>query len=468
MSTMSAEYQTKFDRENRISSIIETLGGTDITQIFIHSVASLGKETELATALPGFEKYPERSLLVARTDDIVCVLERVDNQYLQFLSSLGVGPRNGNVIQASKCLYQNDNANLSDSLMSNQEALLTIRKLVKQNKKIVLNPYIASPKEFKLAAILETILGRKVHISARNAKIVEYANYKHNIRTKALELGIPVPEGDMVELQLGEDGKPIDLKLIKVAINRNIGKTGRVIVKGSFGLSGSSIFIVEDNPKSIHKALSNIADRTDNSIYIVEVMLDITTSPNVLMHIEPGNGRISCVGITDQILSDNLAHEGNIYPSNAKTLKDIINSAQRMSKWLLTEGYSELVGFDFVEYCNPETGGLNHFLAEINPRTNAATYPRSLMEHLNTKQRQKGGPYIEAFLSVNIKTNARLFAQLRERYGHLFFNPKTGEGLVPYNIGCLNYGKFTSAIFGKSRNEVMEMYEDFKTLLAKE
>ena len=73
--------------------------------------------------------------MVARTDDIVCVLERVDNQYLQFLSSLGVGPRNGNVIQASKFLYQNDNANLSDSLMSNQEALLTIRKLVKQNKK---------------------------------------------------------------------------------------------------------------------------------------------------------------------------------------------------------------------------------------------------------------------------------------------------------------------------------------------
>ncbi|HJX23053.1 MAG TPA: hypothetical protein VJ574_01410, partial [Candidatus Bathyarchaeia archaeon] len=108
---MSSKYQTEFDRENGISSIIDTLGGTGVTQIFIHSVASLGKETELATALPGFEKYPERSLLVARTDDIVCVLERVDNQYLQFLSSLGVGPRNGNVIQASKCLYQNDNAN---------------------------------------------------------------------------------------------------------------------------------------------------------------------------------------------------------------------------------------------------------------------------------------------------------------------------------------------------------------------
>jgi hypothetical protein len=214
--------------------------------------------------------------------------------------------------------------------------------------------------------------------------------------------------------------------------------------------------------------LSAISEKTNNKVYIVEAMLDIIVSPNVLMHIEPGNGRISCVGITDQILSDNLAHEGNIYPSNAKTLKDIINSAQRMSKWLQTEGYSGLVGFDFVEYCNPETGGLNHFLAEINPRTNAATYPRSLMEHLNTKQRQKGGSYIEAFLSANIKTKATSFAELNELYGHLFFKPKTGKGLVPYNTGCLEYGKFTLAVFGKSRNEVIEMYEDFKTLLAKE
>jgi len=468
MSTMSAEYQTKFDRENRISSIIETLGGTDITQIFIHSVASLGKETELATALPGFEKYPERSLLVARTDDIVCVLERVDNQYLQFLSSLGVGPRNGNVIQASKCLYQNDNANLSDSLMSNQEALLTIRKLVKQNKKIVLNPYIASPKEFKLAAILETILGRKVHILGGNPAIVDYAKCKHNVRTKALELGIPVPEGDIVELQLGEDGKPLVLTPIKAAINRNIGKTGRVIVKGSFGLSGSSIFIVEDNPKSIHKALSTIADRTDNSIYIVEVMLDITTSPNVLMHIEPSNGRILCVGVTDQLLSDNLAHEGNTYPSCANTLKGMINSAQRMSKWLQSRGYGGLVGFDFGEYLNPETGGVEHFLAEINPRVNAAAYPKAMMEHFNKKLRQKGWPCIDSFLSAKIKTEARSFAELIELYGHLFFKPETGKGLFPYNTGCLKLGNFTMAVFGRSRNEVMEMYDDFKTLLAKE
>lgn len=465
---MSAGYQTEFDRENGISSIIETLGGASITQIFVHGITSLGRIAELDATLPGFEMYPERALVFARSDDLVCVLGRVDNQYLQFLSSLEIGPRDGNVIVASEDIHENRGANLSDVLGDNYDALLTIRRLIKRNKKIVLNPYITSQCEFKLAAVLETVLNRKVHLLGGKPDIVDYSNYKHNVKTKALELAVTVPEGDTIELQLGEDRKPLDLTPIQVAINRHIPKPDRVVVKGSHGFSGSSVIIVEDNPESIQKALSKIAERTDNNIYLVEVMLNSVVSPNILMHLEPGNGKVLCVGITDQLLNDNLMHEGNIYPSKAKTLKNMINSAQRMSQWLQSEGYCGSVGFDFVEHLNPETGGFEHFLAEINPRTNAAAYPKSLMEHLNKKQEQNGGPHIEAFLSTNIKTKASSFAELSAWYGHLFFNPKTGKGLVPYNTGCLEHGKFTLAVFGKSSKEVMDMYEDFKALLAKE
>lgn len=462
VSDMAALYQTEFDLENGISSIIETLGGAGVTQIFVHDISSIKNVSEF---ISGFEKYPERSLVFARPDDLVCVAETVDNQYFQFLYSMGISPRNGNVVVASESVHPNSSASLSDLLMGNYEALLKIRKLIKRNKKIVLNPFIATSRESKLAAILEAVLGRKVHLLGGDSDLVDYANHKHNVRTKAIELGVPVPEGDIIELQLG---RPLDLTPIQVAINRYIHKTGRVIVKGSYGASGSSLVIVENNPESIKKALSKITGRIDNRIYIVEVMLDVIVSPNILVHIEPGNGRILCVCVTDQLLSDKLVHEGNVYPSGAKTLKDMMNSARRISKWLQAEGYCGLVGFDFGEYFNSKTGEFKHFLAEINPRTNAATYSKSLMEHLNIKQKQKDGPYIEAFLSANVKTNASSFAELKESYGHLFFNPKMGEGLVPYNTGCLEYGKFTLAVFGKSRNEVVKMYEDFKSLLAEE
>lgn len=465
---MSAIYQTEFDRENGISSIVGTLGGPGVTQIFVHSVMSIKNISETIKSHPEFEKYDERSLVYSRPDDVVCVLEKVDNQYLKFLSSMGIGPISENIVAVSNGVKPKSSINLTDILIDNPEKLLTIRRLIKPGKKIVLHPYIFSAKESKLAAILETVFGKKVHLLGGNSGIVEYADQKHNIKQKASELGIPVPEGDIVELQLQENGKPLDLTPIQIAINRYIHKTGRVVVKGSYGTSGSSIITVENNTASIQKALFKIAERKDNSIYIVEEMFDVVVSPNVLMHIEPDEGRILCVGVTDQILSNDLGHEGNIYHASVKTLKDMMSSALKISKWLQNEGYSGILGLDFVEHVNSETGHLDYFLAEINPRINAAAYPKSLMEHLNRKQAQKGGPYIEAFLSKNIKTKAGSFAELNELYEHLFFKPETGKGLFPYNTGCLEHGKFTLAVFGKSRNEVLEMYEDFKAILAKE
>jgi hypothetical protein len=43
---------------------------------------------------------------------------------------------------------------LSDLLISNTETDITIRNLVEQNKGVVLNPYMITPREFKLVAIL--------------------------------------------------------------------------------------------------------------------------------------------------------------------------------------------------------------------------------------------------------------------------------------------------------------------------
>src|SRR5882762_11756558 len=83
---MSEEHRTQFEREHGISSILETLGGTGVTQIFVHDITAVGDRTELATSFPGFDKYAERALLAARPDDLVCVSAEVDGQYHQFLA----------------------------------------------------------------------------------------------------------------------------------------------------------------------------------------------------------------------------------------------------------------------------------------------------------------------------------------------------------------------------------------------
>jgi hypothetical protein len=139
---MLGVYQTKCDRENKINSIVETLGDSNVIQIFVHSVTSLKNSHDFEAVVGEFEKLPERSLVIARPDDLVCVAKSVDDGYLQFLSSVGIGPKNGNVVVASESDNRNFNVSLSELLMKNNKALLNIQKLIKRDSKIVLNPFI--------------------------------------------------------------------------------------------------------------------------------------------------------------------------------------------------------------------------------------------------------------------------------------------------------------------------------------
>jgi Pre ATP-grasp domain len=455
-------FRSEFDQKFGIHPIIETLGGLDVTQIFVHSVTSLRNITEIA---PTAHVYPERALICARSDDLVCLAVQVDKKYLQYLHDLGMGPKVDRIVVALETVQAKPSASLSDLLMGNRKALYTIRGLLQGHKKLILNPFIASPKEFRLAAALETLIGSRVCLLGGNAEIVDYANRKHHIRRKAIELGVPVAEGEIVETQLRQIGKTHELTALREVTDKFIQKNGTVIIKGTYGNSGSSIFIVRNTVESIHGVFCEIADRDSNHIYVVEEMLDLTVSPNIMIYIEPESGDITCVSITDQIFGDGLKHEGNIYPSTAKTIEEMLVSARRMSVWLKDKGYTGFVGFDFGEYLNSKTGRPEHFLCEINPRINGALYPKVLMERLNRKQATNGNPSIEAFVAKIFETKTTSFPELQKTCGRLFFRPETGKGIVPYVLGRLMEGKVLVAIFGKTRNEVLELLESVKAIL---
>lgn len=464
---MSDAAQTHFDRENGLGPILGTLGGADITHIFVHSVTALGDRAELATYLPGFDKYAERALLLARPDDLVCVLEKVDEQYLQYLSQLGIGPHAGSVIVASADSQLPPELSLSAALGSNAAALFPAQKLAARGKRVVLHPYLVSPGKFTLAEILRALLQREVEVLGGNWPLINYMNAKHHVRTLALELGVPVPEGELVQLE-SPDGNLANLTAFSVAVGRHLPKTGKVVVKGARGSSGVAIAVIDEKAENAQKLLFAMMERMKNTTYLVEVMLEIVTSPNILVYIEPLTGEMSCVSVTDQILSRDLVHEGNIYPSQSKTLAAMLDSAWRIARWLRARGYCGFVGFDFGEYVHQETRRLEHFLAEVNPRMNAAAYPKFLMEYLNRGQAQRGDPLIEAFLSANITTIAKSFAEFVTLYGHLLFDAKAGKGLIPYNVGCLEKGRCSVVLFGKSRTEVIEMYDGWRAFSAGE
>jgi hypothetical protein len=444
---------------DQITSILRTIENTEVTHIFTHHITALVHRNALETYLPGYEHYDQRALILARPDDIVCVGGNIDRRYVHYLSSLGLGPKGDHIIEIELEAGDDAGRTLASMLLRNAKWLRAIRELIPDRNRVVLNPYLASSAEFDLAAVLEDALGKPILVLGGNAEIVARANLKHLVHAKAHDLAIPMAPGEVVGLCTYSDSSSLDVTPLLKAIARYSTHTGRVIVRGTYGAAGSGTFIVEGPSEDIDRKLKTFVEQQVHHIYLVQVMLDIVTSPNVQMFVEPDTGAIWCVGATDQLVDKNFSHKGNAYPSNAKTLADMICSARKLTCWLQTEGFTGLAGFDFVEYVHPETGKLDHIFVEMNARVNGATYPVFLMERLNSLQSVRSMPLVEAFLSAKTTTKAASFSELQEMHGRLFFDPTTGRGIIPYNTGRLANGMCDFMFPGSSRQDVEDMYQ---------
>ncbi|MFO0795234.1 MAG: hypothetical protein U0586_14380 [Candidatus Brocadiaceae bacterium] len=413
---------------------------TEAIHIFVHDITSRDGTQDLNATLPGARRYDQRALLMARAEDIVCLHGAVDKEYLDYLSTLGVGPHRDRVVVTA-----DNGLTLPEALRQDRAALEHICTLVPLRRSVVLNPYIASPREFVLAAELERLLGRRIPVLGGNHDIVARANRKDVVLKEACARGVPVAPGEIVE---STDG-PLDLHLLEEAVLRQIRATGKVIVRGVKDAPIIAPLVINSDTTDVIGKLRRLVEQQALPICLVQVMFDVIVSPNVQFNISPDGSSLSCASVTDQILDANLTHQGNIYPSLANTLPEMIASANKLSEWLQGEGYTGIFGFDFVEHISPHTAKPAQFLAELNARVNAATYPWILMSRLGLKG---------AFLSTSVASSARSFSEFRSRCGRFFFDPSTGRGVVPYNTGCLPYGKCWLAIYGETRQVVQELY----------
>ncbi len=448
----------------RTGSIVDTLGGSDVTHIFTHHVTSAFNLGVLKAYAPGYQHIDQRALLPARPSDVVCIVGEVDRAYLQLLSRLELGPKRDHLIEL--CVRSGDEVDvpLARLLMRNTKVLDKICRLVPENNTVVLNPYYASSWEWQFAAEIQQRLGKPVHVLGGKPDIIEVANLKHYVHDKSQELGVPVAPGEIIELHLTSDEIPVDLTPLKKAIGRHIHHSGQVIVRATDLRTKLTRLVVRDGD-SLEEAFQNPERRPLSNVYLVQAMFDILFTPNVQLFVKPGRDGISCISVTDQCLDKDLVHWGNVFPSESMLVPDMLRSAHILARWLQRQAYTGLVGFDFVEYMHPETGRREHLLAEINARVNEATYPSFLIEHLNAFQVRHGRPVIQAFRSAKLCPRFRSFAELEGACDQILFNPDTGRGAIPYNIGRLPYGRCDVAVFGQSRREVEDLHEVFSGLM---
>lgn len=428
-------------------------------QLFVHCATSVDYLADLNACIPGVERYAERALLLAEHNDVVCVTHEVDPAYLEYLAEMGLGPAPENVVVAPLLERADTGAStLWHKLLTSEEALEALSCRIRRHGSGTIHPFIASQGQFQLAATLERRTGLRVRVAGGDPAVTANADHKHLVRAKALALGIPVAPGEVVDLARAGGRPRHERSILCAAMERQIGGTGRVIVRGTSGAAGSATFVVK-RAEDIADWAELIARRGDNRIYLVESMTDVAVSPNVQFRIDPESRAIVCEGVTDQRLDRHLVHTGNLFPSSACRLADMIGWARTMTEWLRDSGFVGLVGFDFVEYAGPG-GERRAFLAEMNPRINGATYPLRLAARLNRTQREVGLPEARGFVSGVVETEARSFAELRDLWDGDLFSRDRGAGLIPYVTGFLPYGKVGLVALAATLQEARRLYSE--------
>ncbi|MGH7535015.1 MAG: hypothetical protein ACREMG_05460, partial [Gemmatimonadales bacterium] len=348
-------------------------------------------------------------------------------------------------------------------LEHSSDALRALGTIIRRSGPTRIHPSIASRGPFARAAALEVAAEVEVRVAAGDPGLVAYADQKHHIRRKAIELGVPVAEGEVVELPVAGGRRRRDYDVVRGAVARQLARTGRVIVRGACGVGGSATFVVGGEGEDVDGLIRRLLERTDNRVYLVEVLVPVVVSPNVQLHIEPAGGAITCVGVTDQRWERALVHGGNLYPTAARTVDRMLEWSHRLAEWLQREGFSGLLGLDFVEYADPETDEPRAFLAEVNPRVNGAAYSLGAFERLNLVRRNAGLPPLGAFVSGTIATRHRRFAELRQAAESFLYTLARGSGMVLCSIGDLVDGKCSVVLLGASLEEVLRAYGELQT-----
>jgi hypothetical protein len=407
------------------------------------------------------ETVDERALNLALPGDVVCTRRPYCPDFLEYLNSLGIGPDADSVIVLDPDSKMDPLDPLPDILLRNKPALNRIGDLFVEAKAVNIHTYITTPNEKVLASLLESVLKCPLKLMGGDPAAVLHFNRKDIVRDLALRLGVPIPDGEVVIIERGANGTPRTLEPIRKAVFRNIAATGRAMVRGVCGATGSATFPIYNPNESLEQQLKKISERVGNEKYIVESMLKIDCSPNIVTHIDPWTGEIACVAVSDQVLNDEYTYTGNLFPSSSTLIEEMTDTAMRLAECMRNKGFTGPAGFDFCQYTPPGSNAPTLFLAEINPRINGVMYTMGLRDNLNEIRRRQGIELLCAGMLTKFRTRYRTFNDLRSAMGSLMMTRTSKEGIFPYAIGQLQYNQCHLAIFAESVERAKEIHENF-------
>ncbi|MFQ5965073.1 MAG: hypothetical protein ACE5KZ_12420 [Candidatus Scalinduaceae bacterium] len=186
-------------------------------------------------------------------------------------------------------------------------------------------------------------------------------------------------------------------------------------------------------------------------------------SPSVQLFLD--DKAVSLYDITEQILSADSVHEGNLTPppyfsKGDLVYEELLRQARAAGSWLHDQGYRGTASIDFLVV--DRQGAVEVRVCEINARVTGATYPAVIARHFLPR---------DAWLMRNIRFVKPLrdtsLLKMLDQAGYLY-HPNMQEGVLPVNFnldekGGVQKGQFL--FLGKTLDDCLNMLEQIESIL---
>jgi hypothetical protein len=302
---------------------------------------------------------------------------------------------------------------------------------------------------------------RKVNKSPINTEDeCRKANNKLHLHYYLLEKGVPVFDTEVA-------ASPVDVKRCLNALREK--GYENAVAKSQIGASGIGMIRLETFMQEV--------DLPEYMFYEGPCLIqgwicagfkgvECVDSPSVQLFI--GDQSIHIYDITEQILSKDSIHEGNIAPppylENYAGLEDeLVLQAALAGEWLYTNGYRGTASVDFLVV--KRLGKSEVRICEINARVTGATYPSVL-----SRRFIPNGAWLMRNVKTDIPMEGEELLKLIDKVGALYY-PGKSEGFLPINFNLNEGGKVIKGQFlylAKNINTCVEALENFSAVLPME